>query len=186
MALFLSLTLQGALTATTFKYMTSLGYDHVKQDLTWLMSTIPAIVCVGLVPVLRSVVASQTLQISALVLGGGAALACCGSGYIFLALTLVGSSAAAGILNGNTPAMLADRSQEKYHGTGQVLILPNTADQVAFILGPYAGGSICRYASFQVMCHVIGGCLVLYAVVLLLGSPVVPFTLLLVQASRIK
>ena len=169
-ALCLSLTLQSALTATTFEYMTSLGYDHVKQNLTWLMATIPAIVCVKLVPVLRSVVAGQRLQMSALLLGGSSALACFGSDYIFLALTLIGSSAAAGILNGNTPAMLADRSQEKYHGTGKVLILPNTADQVACIFGPYAGGFVCRYANFQAMCHVIGGCLVLCAIVLLLWT----------------
>ena len=167
-ALCVSLTLQSALTATTFEYMTSLGYDHVKQNLTWLMATTPAIVCVSLVPMLRSVLAGQTLQISALVVAAGGALACFGSNYIFLALVLIGSSVAAGILNGNTPAMLADRSQEKYHGTGKVLILSFTADQVAFIVGPYAGGFICRYASFQTMCHIFGGCLLLSAVVLLL------------------
>ena len=58
-ALFLSLTLMSALTATAFEYMTTLGYDHVKQNLTWLMSSIPAIVCVSLVPMLRSLVAGR-------------------------------------------------------------------------------------------------------------------------------
>ena len=115
-----------------------------------------------------TLVAGQTLQISALVVAGGSALACFGSDYLFLALALIGCSAAAGILNGNTPAMLADRSQDKYHGTGIVLILPSAADQVAFIVGPYAGASICRYASFQTMCQIFGGCLLLYAAVLLL------------------
>ena len=165
-ALFLGVALEGAVNATTWEYMTSLGYDHLKQNLTWLMVTIPGVISVNLVPALRSVVEGHTLQISALLLGGASALACFGSHYMLLALTLLGTSGASGVLNGNAAAMLADRSQEKYDGTGQVFVLSMTADQAAFILGPYVGSSLCRYQGYQVMCHVIGACLVLYGIYL--------------------
>ena len=162
-ALFLGSAVEAAVSATTWEYMTSLGYDHVKQNLTWLMATVPGVISANLVPVLRSVLGGQTLQISTLLLGGASTLACLGTDYIFLALTLVGTSSTSGLLNGNTASTLADRSQEKYDGTGQVFVLSNTAEQVAFIAGPCVGSSLCRYASFQAMCHVIGACLVLYA-----------------------
>ncbi|CAE7484416.1 slc18a3a [Symbiodinium natans] len=165
-ALFLGVTLEAALGATTWEYMTSLGYDHLKQNLTWLMVTIPGVISVNLVPALRSLVEGHTLQISAILLGGASALACFGSHYVLLALALLGTSGASGVLNGNGAAMLADRSQEKYDGTGQVFVLSMAADQAAFIFGPYLGSSLCRYESYQVMCHVIGGCLVLSAILL--------------------
>ena len=165
-ALFLGLALEGAVTATTFEYMTSLGYDSVKQNLTWLMGSIPGVISANLVPTLRPVVGGHALQISALMLGGGSALACFGAAYTFLAITLLGISCMSGLLHGNAAAMLADRSQEKYHGTGQVFILSNTADQIAFVIGPYTGSFICRYTSFHSMCQSIGGGLVLYAVLL--------------------
>ncbi|CAE7299880.1 SLC18A3 [Symbiodinium natans] len=163
-ALFLGLALEGAVTATTWEYMTSLGYDHVKQNLTWLMVTIPGVIAVNLVPVLRSVADGQTLQILALLFGGASALVYFGTHYMLLALTLLGTSGASGFLNGNAAAMLADRSQEKYHGTGQVFVLSTTADQAAWIVGPLVGSSLCRYAGFEVMCHVVGACLVLYGI----------------------
>ena len=151
------------MSATAWEYMTSRGYDHVKQNLTWLMATIPGIISANLVPVLRSVLGGQTLQISTLLLGGGSTLACLGTDYIFLAIVLIGTSCTASLSNVNAAAMLADRSQERYDGTGQVFVLSTTADQVAFIVGPCVGSSLCRYASFQVMCHVVCACLVLYA-----------------------
>ncbi|CAE7343601.1 cysA [Symbiodinium pilosum] len=82
-----------------------------------------------------------------MLLCGGSALLCFGFDYILLALTLLGASVAAGIVDGNTPAMLADRSQEKYGGTGQVFVLSNVADQAAFILGPIVGSSVCQQVS---------------------------------------
>ncbi|CAE7573331.1 slc18a3a [Symbiodinium natans] len=163
-ALFLGIAAEAAVNATAWEYMTSLGYDHVKQSLTWLMVTIPGVISVNLVPALRSVADGKTLQTSAVLLSGGTALVHFGSHYIFLALTLLGTSFASGLLNGNVAAMLANRSQEKYDGTGQVFVLSSTADQAAYVFGPCVGSSLCRYASFPVMCHVIGACLMLYAI----------------------
>ena len=149
-ALFLGIAAEAAVNATAWEYMTSLGYDHVKQSLTWLMVTIPGVISVNLVPALRSVADGKTLQTSAVLLSGGTALVHFGSHYIFLALTLLGTSFASGLLNGNVAAMLANRSQEKYDGTGQVFVLSSTADQAAYVFGPCVGSSLCRYASFPV------------------------------------
>ena len=85
------------------------------RNLTWLFSSIPAIIFVYLVPALRSILEGKTLQILALLLAGTGAVFFVNPNYVLLALTLLGS-AGAGIVDGNTPAMLAD-SQEKYAGT---------------------------------------------------------------------
>ncbi|CAJ1358759.1 unnamed protein product [Effrenium voratum] len=165
-ALFLALAFIAALGSTAFEHMVRLGYGQMKQNLTWLLSSVPAILFACLVPALRSLVEGQTLQILAMFLGGASALLCFGSNYILLALALFGASVAAGIVDGNTPAMLADRSQEKYGGTGQVFVLSNVADQIAFVLGPAAGSIVCQHASFHVMCQSFGACMVLYALFL--------------------
>ncbi|CAE7324032.1 cysA [Symbiodinium natans] len=172
-ALFLALAFIAALGSTAFEYMVRLGYDQTKQNLTWLLTSVPAILFAYLVPMLRSLLEGHTLQIVAMFLCGGSALLSFPSDYISphtLALTLLGASVAAGIVDGNTPAMLADRSQEKYGGTGQVFVLSNVADQAAFILGPAAGSIICQHVSFGLMCQSFGGCMLLYAFLLTVST----------------
>ena len=93
------------------------------RNLTWLMISVPAILFVYLVPALRSILEGKTLQILAMFLAGSCALLFFNTNYVLLALTLLGSAAGAGIVDGNTPAMLADRSQEKYGGTSPQLFL---------------------------------------------------------------
>ena len=93
------------------------------RNLTWLMISVPAILFVYLVPALRSILEGKTLQILAMFLAGSGALLFFNTNYVLLALTLLGSAAGAGIVDGNTPAMLADRSQEKYGGTSPQLFL---------------------------------------------------------------
>mmetsp|Transcript_27103 Transcript_27103/g.55883 ORF Transcript_27103/g.55883 Transcript_27103/m.55883 type:complete len:512 (-) Transcript_27103:297-1832(-) len=165
-ALFLALSFIAALGSTAFEYMIRLGYDQMRQNLTWLMSSVPAILFVYLVPALRSILEGKTLQIVAMLVAGGAALFFFDTNYILLALTLLGSAAGAGIVDGNTPAMLADCSQEKYGGTGQVFVLSNVADQAAFVLGPAGGSVISQHVSFPLMCQSFGGCMVLYGLYL--------------------
>jgi len=162
-ALFLGLAFIAALDSTAFEYMVRLGYGQMKQNLTWLLCSVPAVLFACLVPTLRTLVEGRTLQVLAMLLGGVGALQRFDSDYILLALTLPAASVAAGIVDGNTPAMLADRSQEKYGGTGQVFVLSNMADQVAFIVGPAAGSIVCQQLSFPLMCKGFGCCMLLYA-----------------------
>ena len=92
------------------------------------MSSVPAILFVYLVPALRSILEGKTLQIVAMLVAGGAALFFFDTNYILLALTLLGSAAGAGIVDGNTPAMLADCSQEKYGGRIPQLVFDKARD----------------------------------------------------------
>ena len=50
-------------------------------------------------------------------LGGFSSLIFIWPSYGLLAVTLLGTSVAGGIIDGNTPAMLSDRSQAKYGGS---------------------------------------------------------------------
>lgn len=69
-ALFLALAFIAALGSTTFEFMVRLGYDQMKQNLTWLLISVPAILFTCMVPWLRSFVSGDTLQILAMILGG--------------------------------------------------------------------------------------------------------------------
>ena len=101
------------------------------RNLTWLMISVPAILLVYLVPALRAVFDGKTLQVLAMFLAGSGALIFFDTSYVLLALTLLGSAVGAGIVDGNTPAMLADCSQEKYGGTTPQLLIDAAFDSLS-------------------------------------------------------
>jgi len=163
LALMMALGFIASLGSTAFEYMVRLGYSQMLQNFTWLMVSVPAIIFVYLVPYLRHFMAGETLQTLAMCLAGSTALLCFTGNYFLLSMMFLGASVAAGVVDANTPALLADQSHAKYGGTGLVFVLSNVADQAAFVWGPAVGSFVCELASFPLMSQTFGLCMLFSA-----------------------
>lgn len=85
-------------------------------------------------------------------------------------VSLVGLGIGMGLVDGCSPAMLAQVSALFHQGTGVVYTLLSVAVQFGFLLGPLCGSAIMQATSFQTMSIVLGVLMVLAAPAMLVNA----------------
>lgn len=70
-----------------------------------------------------------------------------------------------GLVDGVTPTLLGDVTDDHFGGTGRIFVLNNAACQLGFVIGPVIGNWVFQIAGYLGFCWVFGGLQVLFGAV---------------------